>query len=548
MKKKLLTAAALLMLVVPGLAACSKDTPAASDTKTGQTTTQAVAIKQEVTANLKGEPYTLDPAFASDSTSYWVIDHLYEGLYRYNDKGELVEGAAEKIEISPDGKTYTFHIRKGLKWSNGDALTAKDFEFAWKRVLDPQTAAYEPSALYYIEGAEEYNTGKGPLDKVKISTPDEYTLVVGLKNPASFFPKVAIGRPYLPVNPKVVQADKNWAGEAKSIVTNGAYKVGAWEHNNELTLAKNDQYWEKDAVTMETVHFKMVNDATTAYQMYKTGKLDLIDTLPTDVIEQEKGKDEYKAVADFGVYTYTFNTSAEPFNNAKIRRAFTMAIDREAITNNITKGDQKAAYGYVAYGVTTPSGKDFRDEVAPYYSNDPAEAKKLLEEGMKEQGWSTLPAVTLKYSTGETHKKVAEALQEMFRKNLGVEIKLEHQEWKTYIDTYKQMNFQIARMGWTGSYLDPLAVLELYTSKSSSNFTKWENAKYDQLIEQARVEQDQEKRNKLLHEAEDVLMAELPIIPVYFYTQNYLNSKKIEGIQYSVTREPDFRQAKKVAE
>lgn len=136
----------------------------------------------------------------------------------------------------------------------------------------------------------------------------------------------------------------------------------------------------------------------------------------------------------------------------------------------------------------------------------------------------------------------------MFRKNLGVEIKLEHQEWKTYIDTYKQMNFQIARMGWTGSYLDPLAVLELYTSKSSSNFTKWENAKYDQLIEQARVEQDQEKRNKLLHEAEDVLMAELPIIPVYFYTQNYLNSKKTEGIQYSVTREPDFRQAKKVAE
>lgn len=501
-----------------------------------------------MTANLKGEPYTLDPAFASDSTSYWVIDHLYEGLYRYDQNGELVEGAAEKIEISPDGKTYTYHIRKGLKWSNGDALTAKDFEFAWKRVLDPKTAAYEPSALYYIEGAEEYNTGKGPLEDVKIATPDDYTLVVGLKNPTSFFPKVAIGRPYLPVNPKVVQADKNWAAEAKSIVTNGAYKVSGWEHNNELTLTKNDQYWDKDAVTMETVHFKMVNDATTSYQMYKTGKLDLIDSLPTDVIEQEKGKEEYKTTADFGVYTYTFNTEAEPFNNAKIRRAFALAIDREAITQNITKGDQKAAYGYVAYGVTTPSGKDFRDEAAPYYSYDPAAAKKLLEEGMQEQGWSTLPAVTLKYSTGESHKKVAEALQEMFRKNLGVEIKLEHQEWKTYIDTYKQMNFQIARMGWTGAYLDPLAVLELYTSKSSSNFTKWENAKFDELIEQARVEQDQEKRTKLLHEAEDVLMAEMPIIPVYFYTQNYLNNKKIEGIRYSVTTEPDFRWAKKVAE
>ncbi|MGV2719989.1 UNVERIFIED_CONTAM: ABC transporter substrate-binding protein, partial [Klebsiella pneumoniae] len=248
-----------------------------------------------------------------------------------------------------------------------------------------------------------------------------------------------------------------------------AYKVSGWEHNNELTLTKNDQYWDKDAVTMETVHFKMVNDATTSYQMYKTGKLDLIDSLPTDVIEQEKGKEEYKTTADFGVYTYTFNTEAEPFNNAKIRRAFALAIDREAITQNITKGDQKAAYGYVAYGVTTPSGKDFRDEAAPYYSYDPAAAKKLLEEGMQEQGWSTLPAVTLKYSTGESHKKVAEALQETFRKNLGVEIKLEHQEWKSYIDTYKQMNFQIARMGWTGAYLDLLAVLVLYTSKWSSN-------------------------------------------------------------------------------
>ncbi|CAI8725620.1 Dipeptide-binding protein DppE [Brevibacillus sp. IT-7CA2] len=543
MKKGLLAFAALLALAIPALSACGSDKPAASsDQQTG------AAVKQVMTANLRGEPYTLDPAFASDTTSYWVIDHLYEGLYRYSQHGDISEGAAEKVAVSPDGKTYTFTLRPAMKWSNGDPLTAHDYEYSWKRVLNPQTAAYEPSALYYIQGAEAYNTGKGSVDDVQIKAKDDRTLIVGLKDPITYFPKIMMSRAYLPVNKKVVDADKNWAAEAKGIVTNGPYTVESWDHNSQLTIAKSKSYWEKEKVTMETVHFKMVNEATTYYQMFKTGALDLIDSLPIDVIEQEKEKEEYKSFPDYSIYTYTFNVEEKPFTNAKIRQAFSYAIDRDILTKNVTKGGQLPAYGYTPFGVKTPSGKDFREEVAPYYQFDPVKAKQLLTEGLKEEGWTELPSITLKYSTAENHKKIAEALQEMFKQNLGVQVKLENQEWKTYIDTFKQKNFQIARMGWGGDYFDPLAMLELYTGKSSRNFTNWANSKFDELIEKAKVEQKEEARMKLLHDAETILMQDMPVIPVYFNNENYLNSKKVEGIRFSVTGTPDLRWAKRVAE
>ncbi|MGG4442738.1 peptide ABC transporter substrate-binding protein [Brevibacillus fortis] len=543
MKKGLLTFATLLALAVPALSACGSDKPAASSNQ--QT---SAAVKQVITANLRGEPYTLDPAFASDTTSYWVIDHLYEGLYRYSQNGDISEGAAEKVQVSPDGKTYTFTLRPEMKWSNGDPLTAHDYEYSWKRVLNPQTAAYEPSALYYIQGAEAYNTGKGSADDVQIKAKDDRTLIVGLKDPITYFPKIMMSRAYLPVNKKVANADKNWAAEAKGIVTNGAYTVESWDHNSQLTIAKSQNYWEKDKVTMDTVHFKMVNEATTYYQMFKTGALDLIDSLPIDVIEQEKEKEEYKSFPDYSIYTYTFNVEEKPFTNAKVRQAFSYAIDRDILTKNVTKGGQLPAYGYTPFGVKTPSGKDFREEVAPYYQFDPAKAKQLLAEGLKEEGWTELPPITLKYSTAENHKKIAEALQEMFKQNLGVQVKLENQEWKTYIDTFKQKNFQIARMGWGGDYLDPLAMLELYTGKSSRNFTNWANPTFDELIEKAKVEQNEEARMKLLHDAETILMQDMPVIPIFFNNENYLNSKKIEGIRFSVTGTPDLRWAKRVTE
>ncbi|MFD2444362.1 ABC transporter substrate-binding protein [Bacillus sp. CGMCC 1.16607] len=541
MKKTFISILALFLLIISALAGCSSNEKAGSTTKKKD-------VKQEITANLGGEPYTLDPAFASDTTSFWVIDHIYEGLYTLDKDGNIIEGAASKVDVSEDGKTYTFTIRNGVKWSNGDPLTAKDFEYAWKRVLDPKTAAYNPSTFYYIVGAEEFNTGKEAVDKVGITAKDDQTLVVELKTPIKFFPKVLLAQGFLPVNQKVVEENKDWAAEADSIVSNGAYTVTDWKHNSELSIEKNEAYWGVKNITLDTVHFKMIADATTEYQMFKTGELEFVRTLTADAIEQERQNKEYVNSPSFSVYTYSFNVNEKPFTNAKIRKAFAFAIDREAITNNISKGGEKVANGYVAFGVTSPSGEDYRNEAPTYYTFDKNEAQKLLAEGLKEEGWNKLPEVTLKYNSEGNHKKIAEALQEMFKENLGVEVKLENQEWKTYIDTFKQKNFQIARMGWGGDFLDPFPVLDLYSSKSSSNFTNWSNSKFDELLQKSLIEQDEEKRYDLLHEAEGVLMDEMPIIPIYFSAQNSLVKTNIKGIRFDALSSPDFRFASKISE
>ncbi|WP_075619654.1 peptide ABC transporter substrate-binding protein [Paenisporosarcina indica] len=542
MKKISLAFIAIMLLAVTALAGCNNEDSASSEGKSKKD------VEQVITANLGGEPYTLDPAFASDTTSFWVINHLYQGLYAYDEDGEIVDGAANKVDVSEDGKTYTFTIRDGVAWSNGDSLTAKDFEYSWKRVLNPETAAYDPSQFYYIKGAEEYNTGKGAVENVAITAKDDQTLVVELNNPVKFFPKVVLGEGFLPVNQKVVEADEDWAAEAAGIVTNGAYTVSEWKHNEQLTIQKSESFWNADQITMDTVNFKMIADATTEYQMYKAGELDLVAALPAETVEQEKSNEEYKNFPSFSIYTYTFNVEEEPFTNAKIRRALSFAIDREALTENILKGGEKPAYGYVAYGVESPSGKDFRDEAPEYFKFDSEKAKELLEEGLKEEGWDKLPEFTLKYNSEGNHKKIAEVLQEMFKQNLDLDVKIENQEWKTYIDTFKQKNFQLARMGWSGDFLDPYPVLNLYTSKSSSNFTNWSNSKFDDLIAESLVEQDENKRFELLHEAETVLMEEMPIIPILFQAQNTLISKKIEGIRLDVLSKPDLRFAEKVSE
>ncbi|WP_028545387.1 peptide ABC transporter substrate-binding protein [Paenibacillus taiwanensis] len=537
---------AIIILTAAALTGCSgSDNSGATPTEASK---DAASVPQVLTANLSGgEPYTLDPAFASDTTSYFIIDNLYEGLYTYDKSGKIVEGAASKVDISPDAKTYTFTIRDGAKWSNGDPVTAHDFEYSWKRILNPKTAAYDPSSLYYIKGAEEYNKGKGKVENVGVTAKDDRTLLVELKAPLGIFPTIAVGHAYLPVRSTVVDQNEKWAAEANTIVGNGPYSPQEWKHNEQITLTKNANYWNKDAISMETIHFKMVQDATTYYQMYKTGDLDLILALPLDTIDQEKNNKEYLSHPSFSVYTYSFNVKEKPFTNRKIRQAFSYAIDRETLTTNVTKGGEKAAFGYVPYGVINPSGKDYRDDAPEkYYAFNAEKAKQLLAEGLKEEGLTQLPTVTFKYNTADNHKKIAEALQAMLLENLGVEVKLENQEWKTYIDTFKQKNFQIARMGWEGNYLDPLGVLGHYTSSNSNNFTNWSNKTYDDLIEKATYELDANKRVALTQQAEKVLMEDLPIIPILFSADTALVSPKVTGIVFDARSNPDLRFATRV--
>ncbi|TDL95247.1 peptide ABC transporter substrate-binding protein [Macrococcus brunensis] len=500
---------------------------------------------QTLKLNLGGEPYTLDPAFASDTTSWWVIDSIYSGLYRKGKNGEPQLDLAEKADVSKDGRTYTFTIKDNLKWSDGKELTAQDFEYAWERVLNPKTAAYSPSTFYFIKGAEAYNTGKGKLEDVGIKTIDDHKLQVELKDPISFFPKVLTGAAAYPVEKEAVSKGKDWASKAETLVSNGPFKLKSWKHNDSLDIEKNDQYYNKDKVKLSGVNFRMVADPNTEYQLYKSGQLDLLASVPADILKSVKDSKELVSYENFSVGTYSFNVNKKPVDNKKIRQALSYAIDRQSFVENVLKGGQKPAYGYVSYGVKDADGKDFREEGKKYYEYNPAKAKQLLKEGLKEEGLTALPKLTLKTNSEGINKKSAEVIQEMLKQNLGIDVSIEGQEWKTYIDTFKQKNFQLARMGWGGDFLDPYPVLALYASNSSSNFTNWKNKEFDALLDQSLKTADDQKRLALLHQAEDILMDELPILPVNFGYSNTLIKENIKNVKTDALSRPDFIYAEK---
>ena len=365
-----------------------------------------------------------------------------------------------------------------------------------------------------------------------------------LNSPLGYFDSLLTLWTFYPVQQKLVEGNADWAAEANTYVSNGPYKMTGWKHESNVVVEKNNEYYEKDVVKLDKVTFQIVNEATTYYQMFKTGELDLISTLPSDVLTSEKENEEYHEVPYYGTYMYMFNVEKEPFTNAKVRKAFAMSIDRKSLTENVTLGGETPAYAMVPEGADTPEG-DFRKVGGDYFEENAEEAKKLLAEGMAEEGWTELPEVTLIYNTAENHKKIAEAVQEMIGKNIGVKLKLSNQEWGTYLETTKQGNFQMARMGWIGIFLDPVVNLDYYLGDSPNNRTGWVNEEYDSIMAQSKVEQDENKRYELLHQAEEVLMTDMPFMPVNFYKFNYLANTDFENIAYYVNRYPNLKWAEK---
>ncbi|MBU8712370.1 MULTISPECIES: peptide ABC transporter substrate-binding protein [Brevibacillus] len=543
--KKLAAFALSVSLVVPALAGCGGSSGTATNNPGTASSTPAAAVKQEVVFNAKSEPPDLNPLTSTDTTSFWIMDHLGEGLYTKDKEGNPVLGVAKEVKLSDDKLKYTFTLRDDAKWTNGEPVTAEDFAYTFMKHIDPATASTTAYLLYYIKGAEAYNKGTGKAEDVGIKALDAKTLEIELVAPTSYFDKMLATRYWHPINKKQAEADPKWAANAETYISNGAYKLVSWKHDSELVIEKNENYWNKDDVKMEKITWKMVNDATTSYQMYKSGELDFNKEMPSDILAQEKSSPDYKSVPYYGTYMYMFNVTKEPFTNKKVRRAFAMAIDRKALTEMVSQGGETPAYSMVPRGAITPTGKDFREEGGDYFKEDPAEAKKLLAEGMQEAGWSTLPEVTLMYNTDESHKKIAQALQEMLKKNLGVDVKLTNQEWKVYLDTTRQKNYQMGRMGWVGQISDPAFNLDYYLGDSPNNRTGWVNKEYDDLNMAAKVEQDPNKRMELLHKAEAVLMEEMPFIPIYHYQQNYLVKPGLEGLTYPVNAFPSARWATK---
>ncbi|MFF2457067.1 peptide ABC transporter substrate-binding protein [Peribacillus simplex] len=543
MKKSKFSVLALLMAIMLMLAACNGGSKETSNEKEGGSGDSSGS--KVLNVNNSSEPGSLHPANAQGTHESWILEHTFEGLTKKTEEGKIVPGSAESWEISEDGLTWTFKLKDGLKWSNGDPLTATDFEYAWKYALKPETAADYAYQLYYLKGGEAYNSKKGKEEDVGVKATDEHTLVVTLEQPTPYFLDLTSFYTFYPIDKKVQEENPKWALDAKTHVSNGPFKLTEWKHKESLKIEKNENYYDKDKIKLDAVNFALIEDENTAWQMYQSGELDIAYPLPVDVQGQlvNSGDKEFKNGAELAVYYYNFNTKVKPFNNAKVRKALSMAIERKKITENVAQGGQKPAFGVIPPGIPDATG-DFQENTGDLFKENVAEAKKLLKEGLAEEGMKELPKFSILYNTLDSHKKIAEAVQGMWRDNLGVEVTLENAEFQVKLDREKAGDFEISRAGWVGDYVDPMTFM-LWETDGAYNDAGWSNKEYDSLLKKAKSTMEPKERMAALHKAEEVLIEEMPILPVYFYTKPYMVKSNVTGVYAPINAYPNFIYADK---
>ncbi|AOZ91691.1 peptide ABC transporter substrate-binding protein [Paenibacillus crassostreae] len=555
-QKRLLSMLILIMIASTVLAACGSNNKneGASNTGSNATTETPVEAKDQVFHfNMASEPPTFDPGQAQDSQANTALNLMYEGLVRMDESGKEIPAAAESWEISPDGLQYKFNLRKDAVWSNGDPVTANDFVFAWQRVLDPATTPAPPYAyqLGYIKNANAYNAGDiTDFTQVGAKATDDYTLEITLENPTPYFLGLTSFYTYFPVHSSVKDNDK-WATDYATMITNGEFVLSNWTTGQKLEFTKNDKYWDKDNIKFTKIEASLVNSGAAELSSYKSGQLDYAGKptgeIPSDSIPSVK-KDlpnEFEVKGIASTYYYEFNVTAKPFDNAKIRKAFTMSIDRQAIVEKVTLGGELPAYGFVPPGIKG-NADEFRNEYkdAGYFTEDVEAAKKLLAEGMAEEGYTTLPEVTLIYNTTEGHKKIALAVADMWKNNLGVTVKTENLEWGVFLETRQNLNYQIARAAWSADYNDPMTFIDMWTTGGGNNDSGFANAEYDQLVKDAQASQDNAVRMESLSKAEKILIQdEQVLMPIYYYTNVSLTKENVKGISIDFSGAIDFSRA-----
>ncbi|RST72238.1 peptide ABC transporter substrate-binding protein [Siminovitchia acidinfaciens] len=503
--------------------------------------------KKVLNLNNNEEPGSLHPGTAQGTHDSWILEHAFEGLTKKTPEGEIVDGMAKDWEVSDDGITWTFNLKDDVKWSNGDPVTAHDFEYAWKHVLNPETASEYAYQMYYLAGGEEYNSSENKdeyadlEEKVGVKALDDHTLEVKLAEPTPYFLDLTSFYTYYPVNKKVQEENPKWAQEADSYVSNGAFKLTEWNHKESMKLEKNENYYDKDKINLDEVNFVIIDNADTAWQMYQADELDLVYPLPPDVQGELSSKDdpEFEIAPDLAVYYYNLNNEVKPFNNVKVRKALSMGIDRKTLVEHVSQGGQQPAYGVIPGGIPDAEG-DFQENSGDLFKEDAEEAKKLLKEGLAEEGMDKMPEFTITYNTDENHKKIAEAIQEMWRKNLDVQVTLENVEFQVKLDREKAGDYDISRAGWVGDYVDPMTFMDLWVTNGSFNDANWSNKEYDKNVKFAKSSMDEKKRMEALHKAEEILMDEMPIVPIYFYTKPFTVKPHVKGVFTPINRYPQF--------
>ncbi|MBD7915242.1 peptide ABC transporter substrate-binding protein [Clostridium sp. Sa3CUN1] len=492
--------------------------------------------------NLGADPETIDPTLNTASDAGTIIENAFEGLMRLDENEKATPGVAEKYDVSDDKLEYTFHLRKDAKWSDGEPVTAKDFEFSWIRALTKETAAEYSYQLYYIKNAEKFYNGEATREELGIEVIDDHTLKVTLEAPTAYFLELTAFTTYFPEREDIVTADpEGWATEPETYVSNGPFKLVQWDLKDQLVFEKNKEYWNAKDIKLPGLVFKLVTDENTAYASLKSGEFDMVSSVPPAEIAGGQEEGLVTIYPNLATYMLVFNVGKQStlpedvkkaLSNAKVRKALSIAIDRKAITENVTKSGQIPAYSFVPQGILNDKGEDFADR--EYYDANKAnieEAKALLAEAGYPNG-EGLPTLEFMYNTEGAHKLVAQAIQQDWAK-IGVNVELTNQEWKVFLNTRQEGGYEIARHGWSGDYVDPMTFLDLWVTDGGNNDAGYSNPEYDKLVNEAKIEGDLEKRWEIMKEAEDIVMNDMPIIPIYYYTLVKGAKPEVKGVRVS---------------
>lgn len=477
------------------------------------------------------EPQDLDPHVVTGVTEHNIITALLEGLVGKDPVDLSPEPAvAESWEILDEGKTYLFHLRANARWSNNDPLTAHDFVYAWQRALMPALGNQYAYMLYPVNNAEQFNKGQiSDFSQVGVQAIDDRTLQVRLSYSTPYFLGLLDHYSTFPLHRATIEKfgkidtrGSEWT-RAGNYVGNGPFILSKWEQNRVIVVEKNRHYWDAATVKLDAIHFQPVGQLSTEERMFRTGQLHITYTMPEEKIATylKDDPDLIKIHPYFGTYFYRLNTTIPPLNDVRVRRALAMSIDRESIVKNVTKGGQVPAYT-----LTPPDTLGYTARAAIPYDVD--QARQLLAEAGYPDG-KGFPVLQLLFNTLESHQKIAVAIQQMWKQVLNIDITLQNQEWKVFLDNEMLMNFQITRASWIGDYIDPNTFLDMFLTDGGNNKSGWSNPQYDELIAKAANTADQQQRYELFQQAEEILMNEVPIIPVYTYSKVYLQSPAVKG-------------------
>jgi oligopeptide transport system substrate-binding protein len=523
-----------VLILVLSMTSCSQE-PVVTDSSSS-------SLKNELVLNLGMDPSTMDPRQARDTSTFNVLNMLYEGLTRLDEMGKPVPGIAKEISVSEDKTIYTFHLRE-CNWSDGTPLTAHDFEYSWKTVLDPNFPSEYAHAFYVIKNAKAAALLEIPSEEIKAQAIDDHTFVVELEAPAPFFLQLAALPPFSPIQKRFDMEHPNWHENSKTeILSSGPFVLSSWKNHNEIVVRKNPHYYDAESVKLDGIRLVMV-DESTELSMFEAGELDWagspISVIPADAIQALKDSELLHSAPALGTHFFRFNVEKAPFDNRKMRQAFSLAVDRKAIVEHVLQAGQIPAMGFLPESIRIQNEAYFED-------NNLELAEKLFQEALEEMELKAteLPPILLSYTMSDRHHKLAQAIQQQWKKAFKLDVQLDNMEGKVFLEKRRSGNYQMANGSWIGDYSDPINFLEIFQNKADSvNNTGWENDRYRELLLQAKMESDETLRMEYMHDAERILMEEMPVLPIFYYTFSYLKQNKVNGVHLSDLGHLNFRSA-----